>query len=224
MKKPVALLLLVALLIHYYGALAERKVEFSPTTDENIAFYYIPWDISDSEFQEYLVALGVEFTSSYSDKSDAKGFGSRIAPSFSFEERKTFPFTESKSVPTREYVFDMESTFNVAGHPISRISASFYRNQDTTGLYEIEVFLSQHTSLSREEQYDDLKNKLTDLYGEPFAYTDEDAMTKFLYDNSAWLSSDGSAVCLSRKYTSYGRSVGLFLTYGIAIADDYSGL
>lgn len=231
-------------------AIAEKATEYDATTDKRILFSNIPWNITVSELDNSLEALGVEFRSTYSEYGNA---GSSLsASSTSFGDGTVVPIVGSKHVPTRVYWIQPENTFTpllkVAGHSVSWIYASFY-NKYPTSLYELDIHVSSNKLISAEQQYGDLKDKLTVLYGEPHCYFNEDPSTDTYC--SVWLGSDDTAVYLKRYHFKRRNSESVSLCYGLAsscdaflrieeqatieseqrknevldnIADDYSGL
>lgn len=72
--------------------------------------------------------------------------------------------------------------------------------------------------LSAKEQYDDLKGKLTELYGEPYSYFEENLSTA--QDCSVWIGSDGTAVYLKCYHFKERDSESTILCYGLQTSGD----
>lgn len=219
MKRVCSMLLIFLLLSFGANTSAEQTAEYAATTDKRIFFSNIPWNITVSDFNNSLDSIGMQYRSTYTEYGNIRN--SLSSSSTSFGDGDVIPIISSKYVPTCKYWIQPENVYSdlckVAGHSVSWIYASFY-DQYPTRLYEIDIHIASSKLLSAKEQYDDLKGKLTELYGEPYSYFEENLSTA--QDCSVWIGSDGTAVYLKCYHFKERDSESTILCYGLQTSGD----
>ena len=219
MKRVFSALLIYLLLSLGSNVVAEQATGYEATTDKGILFSNIPWNITVSDFNNNLDAIGIKFRSTYTEYGNARY--SISLSSTAFGDGTVIPIISSKYVPTREYWIQPENVYSnlceVAGHSVSWMYASFY-NQYPTSLYEIDIHIASSKLISEAEQYNDLKRKLTALYGDPHSYFDENLSGTT--NCSVWIGSDDTAVYLKHYQFKESNSESVILSYGLQTSGD----
>lgn len=195
MKKALSLTCTIILLSATSFSLASASTlnSYNNTTTEVIEFYDIQWGASRSEFLAKLDSFNIPY------EKKGKSYGNNLINTFSssYGDGTIIPVTYSEHVET--YCYDIYPIkLSAAGYDLLSLDAFFYGNS----LFEINISLEDHDLLSAAEQFDDLKNKLTNLYGEPYFYQEEENSftgDRFEYTVCVWLGSNSTAVYLKRS-------------------------
>ena len=189
-----------------------RAEEYTQTTDSVICFSGIPWECSYIAFEDGIKLLNAEY-----NKVEHKQLGNGEDSSFSFGVAVIAPGKNFLHAKTDYYIFENERTvnsffgsyttsdsiLNFGGYKTSRMYACFY---ETDNLFCVGLNLQQETKngdmVLACDQFDDLYNKLSSLYGEPYYFdfagqdlSGGESQTK----TYIWIGSDYSAVELKWK-------------------------
>lgn len=207
------------------------------TTDKTITFLGIDWLSSESTAEEIIKQQFPEID--YREKEDNPSFFRKVSYNFTDDTHEFLPYYESANVQTRIIEFKKKGAWKdtytvfgkVAGYPIDNITLRFIKtdpnNYKSYGLFEATYYfstLNKNSSITVSEQYLDLKQKLSDLYGTPHvsAIGDNIAGAR-VGENAVWISKDGTAVNLQYdKYLSGYMKDGefIYLKYGTTVVND----
>lgn len=187
----VILMLVVSILLSC-NAVASENTEYTQTTEKLINFLDIEWGIDELSFVDLFRGEGNKIKSTYTEYGTG---GYYSVSSTSYGDGKIVPVAVSENVPTREYWIQRDGLgfiCKVAGHNVWSIYAKFYERvyyapNYSTGLYSIDISIADHKTITKIEQYNDLYNKLSILYGEPYTY--EHSVSSIMYGESQYITS-----------------------------------
>lgn len=221
MKQVIIFLTLLALLpITCIAEDNNRPVLPEQTTEKEIRFLTIPWNTDINS-----VTKAIETSNVLMNKKEVK----HPNESYNFHDGSpyVFPYLASKHVKTTVINYDCSCT--VAGYEVDGITLSFM-DEEKYGFYKAEYRFSTSSYFKPKnytyvDQYEDLKQKLTNLYGKPYEY--EGSGSDFVGGiqegkRSVWKGSNSTGVILD-----YDNHIGgildgitsLRLTYGTGEVD-----
>lgn len=200
MKSVICLLIFLGTLLSC-PALAETS---PPNTDAYLSFYGIPWGISRTDFNDLMSSMyHSDYKKLYFDNDYCISFG-QVDHIDSVYSKNIHEYTDS---------FSLNQYYSMGGHAVKHVSADFYSYIDSY-LYSVTVSFAPLTEKLKKidinDQYSDLKSKLTQLYGEP--YTSSGHYDGYAGDHdwieSVWISTTQTGMILRKEYNHSTTTVG----------------
>lgn len=204
MKRIVAMAVVLFILC-MSTASAYDQIEVEPTTEQEIKFLGMSWNITAEQFQEELQKQisGITF--------DVEEYPSK-SKSMSYSDRQLIPLVASSTLKTVKLIAK-NLAVSVAGLRVNEIRATFY-GDDTYSLYEatFKFDIKSIKDMSSDEIYEDLRTKLTNLYGEPYELTGAGHSGSVSYKHCIWVGDNNTAAILD-MYDAFNYK-GIELSYG----------
>ena len=188
----------------FYTAAEEISMMPSQTSAEKIDFFDIPWLIDATQFKQLLIDANIPLKATTEEIGVGYGIYSE---SSSFGDGNIIPVAYSDHVRVGTHIFennDYRNSCKIGGHRVGKLIAEFYYehndNKSEGKLYSIAANIIPHSQITSLEQYDDLKEKLTTLYGIPYTYNEtlDGVIFDFEYDFCIWLGADHTAVYIEK--------------------------
>ena len=210
MKSVICLLIFLTTLL-FCPAIAETS---PPNTDAYLSFYGIPWGISRSDFNALMSSM-------YHSDYKKNYFNNDYCISFGQSDHIDSVYSNNIGEGTES--FNLNRYYAMGGHAVKHVSADFYRYIDSY-LYSVTVSFAPLTEnlkkIDINDQYSDLKSKLTQLYGEP--YTSSGHFDGYAGNHdwveSVWVSTTQTGMILRKEYnystTTVGFEDNVTLQYG----------
>lgn len=194
--------------------------EISQTTDIEILFLGIPWGSTSVDTISAVKQVFPAINSEKAEQSPGPEISGVMHKSYNYsdEEHRCFSYYESENVEVTSYKLEntishhanydyMGYVGNVAGHNVDSIEVRFIDSGNYgffSACYSITV--SEDDLISCIDRYQDIKDKLIQLYGNPFSYdiSGHDIMGEKTGECSNWKGENGSAVTISYEDYSTG--------------------
>ncbi|MBR3741453.1 MAG: hypothetical protein IKN04_13550 [Clostridia bacterium] len=224
-------ILLIVFVISVLSSYGQSYINSKPESDTSISviqFMNIPWGTPKEDVLDYLKESSLHIQNIEEEKYPYEDFISgSISPSYNFHDAFSLYYPLQFSIDVHTTMVKMRVSNTIAGYSVDRIVLCFMDENDY-GLYKVIYSFSPLTDksvFSYDEQYADLLNKLSSLYGVSHEHSEEKKgviAKKEKITSALWLGGKNTGVCLTmHQYDQAGYwdrflSDEITITYGTA--------
>ena len=230
MKKIIISIAIIMLMMPLVNALAENS-----TKPETIKFMGLDWLITPEQFENTLTEKEIKYRTEYSSTGEQTDYWFPfVGMGYGIYEHNNYkiPYYTATYYPPKKANGDVLGTYitTVAGYKVDYITTqygpSYSIEQLKVGkpyrLMRAKYNISSYDlpkKVAAVDAYEDLKAKLTSVYGEPTYQTDKKDGNYLRL--SYWYAEDGTGVALDIFYISLWNICSIEIQYGIADDRNY---